>query len=174
VPYTDVANQEGDKGRKSVYATCSKDSIGDEDGNPPVFAPPALRVPGAGKDGKALIISQTPNILLYLGPKLNLIPDEEVVGEGGLFWVNSIALTALDWCNEAHDTHHPVALVEYYDAQKTEALRKAKDFRATRVPKYLGYFERVLKGNEKLGSGKHLVGDKLTYADLVLWQVVDG
>ena len=30
---------------------------------------------------------------------------------------------------EAHDTHHPVALMDYYDDQKPEAARAAKQFR---------------------------------------------
>jgi len=58
--------------------------------------------------------------------------------------------------------------------QKEESLRKAKDFRENRIPKYFSYFERVLKGNEAVGKGKYLVGDKLTYADTTFWQVVDG
>lgn len=58
--------------------------------------------------------------------------------------------------------------------QKDEALKKAKDFRANRIPKFLGYFERVLKGNEKNSEGKYLVGTKLTYADLTVWHVLSG
>jgi glutathione S-transferase len=40
------------------------------------------------------------------------------------------------------------------------------------MPKYFGYFERVLERNEA-GDG-HLVGASLTYADLSLFQVVAG
>lgn len=59
--------------------------------------------------------------------------------------------------------------------QKEESRRKAKDFRENRLPKFFGYFERVLGGNEKNGGqGKYLVGDRLTYADTTFWQVVDG
>lgn len=63
VAYTDVANEQED-GYGMVQAVMDPQSTGDSDGNPPVFAPPALRVPGAGKDGKALVIQQTPNILM--------------------------------------------------------------------------------------------------------------
>ena len=58
--------------------------------------------------------------------------------------------------------------------QKEAALEKSKDFKANRIPKYFSHFERVLKANETEGSGKHLVGSKLTYADTTLWQSLDG
>jgi len=32
----------------------------------------------------------------------------------------------------------------------------------------------VLKHNQASGKGKYLVGESLTYADLTLWQVIDG
>jgi glutathione S-transferase len=62
----------------------------------------------------------------------------------------------------------------YYEEQKDEALRKAKDFREARIPKFLGFFERVLKGNEELGQGKYLVGGRLSYADTTVWHVLSG
>ena len=40
------------------------------------------------------------------------------------------------------------------------------------MPKYLGYFERVIARNA--GGRGHAVGAKLTYVDLSLFQVVDG
>lgn len=83
-------------------------------------------------------------------------------------------MTALDLNNEAHDTHHPVAVAKYYEDQKEEALKKAVDFREARIPKYLGFFERVLKGNEGVGKGRYLVGGRLSYADTTLWHVLSG
>jgi glutathione S-transferase len=148
----------------------SPESTGDSDSNPPVFAPPGLRVPGEGKNGKTLLISQTPSILSYLGDKLGLAGDDE----GEKAWILSHTLTALDLNNEAHDTHHPIASADYYEAQKDEALKKAKNFREVRIPKFLGFFERVLKGNEEEGKGKYLVGGKLSYADTTLWHVLSG
>ena len=71
----------------------------------------------------------------------------------------------------SHDTHHPVGASLYYEEQKTETQRRAAEFRAQRAPKFLRYFETVLAGN---GSGKHLVGGSLSYADLSLFQVVAG
>ena len=169
VPYTDVANQKED-GYDEVKAVIDLQSTGDSDGNPPAFAPPILRVPGAGKDGKTLIIHQTPNILSYLGARIEMIPEDEVDG----LHVDQMTLTALDLANEVHDVHHPIATALYYEEQKDESLQKADDFRKNRLPKFFNYFERILKGNEKHGNGKYLVANRLSYADSTIWQVVDG
>lgn len=163
VEYSDAAHV--DDGMNQVLAQTSDKNTGD-DQNPPPFAPPVL------KHGD-LIISQTPNILLYLGPKLGLVPDTEA-DPNGVYHVNQLALTALDGLsNEPHDVHHPVAVADYYEDQKTEALRKAADYRARRLPKFLAYFERVLSGPASKG-GEYLYGGSLTYADLVLFQTLDG
>ena len=125
------------------------------------FAPPFL------KDDE-LLIGQTANILYYLGPRLNLAPGNEA----GRFWVNQLQLTIADMVAEAHDTHHPVAAGLYYDDQKPEALRRAQDFTHRRMPKYLGYFEAVLANNQDGAS--YLAGQGATYADLSLFQLVEG
>ena len=49
--YKDVANESKD-GINAVLAVKADDLTIDSDGNPPAFAPPALRVPGEGKGGK--------------------------------------------------------------------------------------------------------------------------
>jgi len=172
VPFTDVAVEKKD-GYSEVQAICMNSGLESSDGNPPVFSPPALRIPGAGKDGRALVISQTPNILIYLAGRLGLVPEDD---EAGKYHAYQIALTALDLNNEIHDTHHPIAVMKYYEEQKDAALQKATDVRENRLPKFFSYFERVLKHNAKNGGGqhKHLVGGKLTFADLVVWQVLDG
>lgn len=118
VSYADVANDNppddsGANGYGLVQAITSPKSTGDEDGNPPAFAPPALRVHGSGKNGKALVIHQTPNIMLYLGGPLKLAGSDEPEK----YYVNQLALTALDLNNEAHDTHHPVAVAKYYEGR---------------------------------------------------------
>ena len=167
-PYKDVANENKD-GINAVLAIKAEDLTVDEDGNPPAFAPPALRIPGEGKGGKALVLYQTPSILSYLGEKLGLAGEDEI----DKHWILSHTLTALDLNNEAHDTHHPIASAKYYEEQKDSALLKATDFRETRLPKFFGFFERVLKGN-KNGEGKYLVGGKLSYADTTLFHVLNG
>jgi glutathione S-transferase len=161
--YTDSAHQKD--GMKLVTSQINAKNLGDAL-NPPPLAPPIL------KHGD-LTINQTPNILLYLGPRLGLVPsaDED---EDGIYRVNELTLTALDGLsNEAHDCHHPVATGLYYEDQKEESKRKSQDYIANRIPKFLGYFERVLKGEASQG-GKWLYGGELTYADLVLFQCLDG
>ncbi|PNS20093.1 hypothetical protein CAC42_5543 [Sphaceloma murrayae] len=169
VRYADIANED-QANYELVQQTCSPESTGDADGNPPPFAPPALKIRGAGRDGKDLVISQTPNILLYLGSKLGLIGS----ADHHLYYANQLTLTALDLANETHDTHHPIAVMKYYEEQKDAALIRSADFRETRMPKFFSYFERNLKSNESEGRGKYLVSSKLTYADTTLWQVLDG
>ncbi|KAF2664166.1 hypothetical protein BT63DRAFT_429693 [Microthyrium microscopicum] len=165
-PYTDPANA-GDP--SPVYASCKPECTG-IDGNPPAFSPPMLKVAGAGKDGKDLILTQTSNILLYLSKTLGFNGDDEV----DAYYVNALTLTALDLNNEVHDTHHPVGTTLYYEDQKEEALRAAGNFREMRIPKFCSLFERTLKGNEGKGKGKYMVGKSLSYADTTVWQVLNG
>ncbi|KAK9242714.1 hypothetical protein V1506DRAFT_50309 [Lipomyces tetrasporus] len=160
-PYIDVSNQE-----TRGYAKAKKLTA---EGKPPVFAPPALLIHGEGYDGKPLLISQTANILLYLGPKLGLVPEGDEVAR---YYINGLTLTALDLCNEAHDVHHPIDVAQYYEEQKKEALKRAQAFKR-RISLFLEYFEGVLNSNEE-GAGNYLVGKQLTYADTTLWQVLVG
>ena len=127
----------------------------------PPFAPPFL------VHGK-IIVGQTSAILLYLGPRLGLVSKSEVQR----LWTHQLQLTVADAVAEAHDTHHPVATGKYYEDQKAEAVQRAKEFRLERIPKFLGWFESVLARNTR--GSKFLVGGKLSYADLSLFQLVDG
>jgi len=125
------------------------------------FAPPYLK---AGTQ----VIGQTANILLYLGPRLGLAPRREA----DRLWVHQLQLTIADFVDEAHDVHHPLGGNFYYEEQKREAKRRAGDFIGTRIPKYFGYFERVLGRNGTRGG--FLVGGRLSYADLSMFQVIAG
>ena len=127
----------------------------------PSFAPPFLK---AGK----LLIGQTPNILLYLGPRLGLAPR----AEADRLWVHQLQLTIADFVGEAHDVHHPISVNLYYEEQRREAQRRAEDFLRMRLPKFLGYFERVLERNRAWGG--FMVGGRLTYADLSMFQTIEG
>jgi glutathione S-transferase len=127
----------------------------------PPFAPPFL------KDDDVLI-AQTANILLFLGRRHGLAPREEA----GRLWAHQLQLTIADVVDEAHDTHHPIASSLYYEDQKDEAARRAADFIANRIPKYLGYFERVLDHNPR--GDRHLVGRRVSYCDLSLFRLVAG
>jgi len=125
----------------------------------PPFAPPCL------KNGE-LIIGQTANILLFLGMRHGLAPRSDA----GRLWTHQLQLTIADLVAEAHDTHHPIASRLYYEDQRREAKRRTADFLQYRAPKYLHYFERVLGRS----GGTYLLGRKLTYADLSLFQIVEG
>jgi glutathione S-transferase len=125
----------------------------------PPYAPPFLK---AGK----LVIGQTANILHYLGPRFGLCPR----GETEKLWVHQLQLTIADLVLEIHDTHHPISSQLYYEDQKPAAKRRTKLFWQHRIPKYLGYFEDVV---EKSG-GPYLLGRRLSYADLSLFQIVAG
>ncbi|MEN3353694.1 MAG: glutathione S-transferase [Betaproteobacteria bacterium] len=125
------------------------------------FAPPFLK---AGQQ----LIGQTPNILLFLGGRLNLAPRDSA----GKFWTNQLQLTLSDFVVEIHDTHHPIGSGLYYAQQKAAARRRSKDFLENRLPKFLSYFERVLERN--CARGAWMVGARLTYADLSMAQVIAG
>ena len=152
--YVDVARHRGGVAAMQLLM----DGAGAE--HPP-FAPPFL------KDGDVLV-AQTANILLYLGRRHRLAPRDEA----GRLWAHQIQLTIADAVDEAHDTHHPIASGLYYEEQRSEARRRAADFIANRIPKYLGYFERVLERNKQ--GERHLVGSRTSYCDLSLFQLVAG
>jgi glutathione S-transferase len=152
--YVDVARESG-KG-KGVSAMMRL--MANEKQSP--FAPPFLR------DGK-LLIAQTANILLYLGPRLGLAPKSETMR----LWSHQLQLTIADFVDEVHDTHHPIASSLYYHDQLPEAKRRTEHFLAERIPKYLGYFENVINLNGKSG---YSVGRSLTYVDLSFFQIIAG
>ena len=127
-------------------------------GTPP-FAPPFLK---AGR----LVIGQTANILLYLGSRHGLAPK----AEAGRLWVHQLQLTITDFVTEIHDTHHPLGPSLYYEDQRPQAKKRTEEFWKERVPKYLGYFERLLKSN----GGFYLTGRRAAYVDLSLFQIVEG
>ncbi|WOH79357.1 glutathione S-transferase [Bradyrhizobium sp. BEA-2-5] len=149
--YTDVARAKGGMGAMMRMMDA-------HEGTPP-FAPPFLK---AGK----LVIGQTANILLYLGARHGLAPKTEA----GRLWVHQLQLTITDFVVEIHDTHHPLGPSLYYEDQKAPAKKRTADFWDERVPKYLGYFEDLVQANR----GAFVTGRRLTYADLSLFQIVEG
>jgi glutathione S-transferase len=148
IPYRDLARERGAEALMADLAAA---------GDAPPFAPPYLV---AGD----LTISQTANILLFLGEEHGLAPADRA----GRLWVNQFQLVIADMVSEAHDVHHPVSISDYYDDQRDEASRAADGFRAERMPKFLGYFERAL------ADRAWLAGDRWSYADLSLFQLVEG
>jgi len=121
------------------------------------FAAPFLK---AGK----LVIGQTSNILLWLAPRHGLVPKSEAAR----VWAHQLQLTIADWVDETHDTHHPIGGAFYYEDQKPESLRRSGHYTATRLPKFLGYFERLL------AKDGWVLGRTFSYPDLSLFQMVAG
>jgi glutathione S-transferase len=150
--YADVARTKG--GVPAMMAI-----INDAQSRHPPFAPPFLK---AGR----LIVGQTANILLYLGDRLKLAPRDEA----GRLWIHQLQLTISDLVVEIHDTHHPVTTYLYYEEQREAASRRTADFWRYRVPKFLRYFERLLEHS----GGNQVLGRRLTYVDLSLFQIVEG
>jgi glutathione S-transferase len=85
--------------------------------------------------------------------------------------VNQLQLTIADLVAETHDTHHPIATSLYYEDQRPEARRRAADFVETRIPKFFDWFEGILGRPE---PKDYLTGGQLTYADLSLFQLIEG
>jgi glutathione S-transferase len=152
--YVDVARRPGRRGVPAMKKLLASQRIA----HPP-YAPPFLK---AGK----LVIAQTANILLYLGPRLGLAPRDEA----GALWAHQLQLTIADLATEIHDTHHPVSWWLFFEEQRPAAKRRTADFWRYRVPKFLGYFERILRKS----GGPYLSGRRLSYVDLSLFQVVEG
>jgi glutathione S-transferase len=154
--YVDVA-----RARNNGLAAMARFLEGEEPGALP-FAPPFVKV------GKT-VVSQTANALAFLAPRLGLIPADAALRAEA----NQIQLTLADFVGEVHDTHHPIAGGLYYEDQKAAAKRRARDFVAQRLPKFLRWLEQVLARNRKSG-GQWLVGADRTYVDLSVFQVVEG
>src|SRR5215475_8258284 len=147
--YIDVARERGSSAMMRLMG----------EGATPPFAPPFLK---AGK----LVIGQTANILFYLGARRGLAQKTE----GGRLWVHQLQLTITDLVVEVHDTHHPLGPSMYYEDQKASAKKRTEEFWDERVPKYLGYFEGLVKDN----GGSYVTGRRITYVDLSLFQIVEG
>jgi glutathione S-transferase len=153
--YVDVAREKG--GMRAMMRFLE----GEEPGALP-YAPPFVRVGG-------VVVSQTANILAFLAPRFGLAPRDEALRAEA----NQIQLTIADLVAEAHDSHHPIAGGLYYEDQKREAKRRARDFVKERIPRYLGWLEDLLRRNER-SAGRWLVGRERTYVDLSAFQVVEG
>lgn len=157
-PYVDVArgSEEAGRGLPAMLHHLENEA----EAQPP-FAPPFL------KDGP-LLIGQTAAILHHLGPTLKLVARSAQAQ----VWTQQIQLTVCDMVTEAHDTHHPIASDLYDEDQQAEALRRAQSFCQVRMPKFLNWFESIISRNP--AGPRHLVGGKLSYADLSLFQLMEG
>jgi glutathione S-transferase len=152
--YIDIARRKGPRGVPAMKKLLESRRLA----RPP-YAPPFLK---AGK----LVIAQTANILFYLGPRIGLAPRDEAAA----LWLHQLQLTIADLVTHIHDTHHPISGWLYYEQQKAAAVLRTKDFWRYRVPKFLGYFERILAAS----GGPYVLGRRLSYVDLSLFEIVEG
>lgn len=123
------------------------------------FAPPYLALDG-------FEVAQVANILQYLGERHDIVP----TSLADRVWLNQLQLTIADIVAEVHNVHHPVAMMDYYDDQKPEAARAAAQFRDERMPKFLGHLEHAIGA----ALGEWTIGDRWTYADTSLFQLIEG
>ncbi|MBB5709994.1 glutathione S-transferase [Sphingomonas xinjiangensis] len=123
------------------------------------FAPPYLVSDG-------ITVAHVANILLFLGERKGLAPS----GDADRLWLHQVQLTIADFVAEVHQVHHPVGTGQYYEDQKTEAARFAAEFRNDRMPKFLSYLETAAQAN----TGGWLVGDRWSYGDTSLFQLIEG
>ncbi len=158
-PYVDVARQPEDQGGGA--GSIMRLLRGEGEGLIPL-APPILR------DGR-LTIAQVANICQYLAPRVGLAP----VDEAGRVAANQLQLTIADLVSEVHDTHHPIAVGRYYEEQKVAARQRAEFFLDQRLPRFLGYFEKVL-GRNREGEAQQLIGAAISHVDLSLYHVLEG
>ena len=158
IPYVDVGRlpEEQGGGEDAIVRL-----LEDRRRGPRPFAVPALVVGD-------MVLSQTAAILDWLAPRLGLAPE----GEEGRAWALELQLTIADAVSEVHDSHHPVASGLYYEDQRDEAQRRARDLVRRRLPKFLGHFEAALRENPD--GDDHLVGKRLSYVDLSLFQLLSG
>jgi glutathione S-transferase len=147
IPYRDCAREQGDEAMMRDM----------KQRHPEPLAPPYLVA-------DEIVIAQTANILAWLGRRHEVAPSDDA----GQALAAQYQLTIADIVVEAHDVHHPIAGMLYYEDQKPEAARRAEDFRKNRMPKYLEYFDRAL------AKGGWLVGDRWSYADLSLFHLMEG
>ncbi|RZM05161.1 MAG: glutathione S-transferase, partial [Sphingomonas sp.] len=113
-----------------------------------------------------LVVAQVANILMFLGERHGIASSSMA----DRLWLNQLQLTIADIVAEVHAVHHPIATGAYYEDQKAEAIRAATAFRDERIPKFLGYFERALDGND----GDWVIDHRWTYGDTSLFQLLEG
>ena len=155
--YVDVARRS--QARGGGVAAMMKLMNGTTERSP--FAPPFVV---AGDE----IVAQTANVLAWLAPQLKLVP----ASASARRWAHQLQMTVGDFVDEIHDTHHPIASHLYYDEQQREAKKRSAAFVELRLPKYLGYFERVLSNNP--AGTAHMLGKTLSYVDLSMFQLIAG
>lgn len=125
----------------------------------PAFAPPVI----TRGDFK---LSQTPVICEYLGKHFNLYPASDT----DVWHARQINLTIHDFQADGRNVFHAKQFTASYFGQEAETQGHIDWFRKERLPRWLLYFEKLLQANDNGRS--FVIGDKLTYVDLGLLQVL--
>ncbi|KQN07173.1 MULTISPECIES: glutathione S-transferase [unclassified Sphingomonas] len=149
IDYCDCAREEGIAAMQARMAKAARAPL----------APPFLDLDG-------MVIAQVANILQYLGERHDLA----LSSMRDRLWANQLQLTVADLVAEIHNVHHPVGTGEYYEGQRTEAARTARQFREERLPKFLDYFEDAITGH----GGPWAIDHRWTHVDTSLFQLVEG
>lgn len=150
IPYKDMV-----KSKEDMVNYFHKGQLGGY----PVLFPPVIRKGD-------FQLSQTPVICKYLGERYGLVPEKEEDK-----WHAEMINTQLhDYLAEGRLAFHGKHPQASYFTQEEETKPYIERFAAERIPKYLDYFESVLKYNK--GGKGFLFGDKLTYVDLTLFWVL--
>lgn len=135
----------------------------------PVMFPPILHFKPGEKESSKLevFVNQVPAIMRYCAARLGYLPRGAVQTAKA----DEIMLNANDFVAEGRACFHPVDHKAGYSEQKEEADRESKKFAETRLPVWLGHFEKVAKNLCPAGEGP-LLG-KMSYADFVLFHALD-
>jgi glutathione S-transferase len=99
--------------------------------------------------------------------RIGLMPADDA----GRHRATQVQLTFADLVSEVHDTHHPTSTQLYYEDQLDAARDRAQAFVRFRLPKFLGWIERVLRDS---GAPAQLLATGHSTCDLSLFQLVEG
>jgi len=135
----------------------------------PVFFPPAIwhRPKDDNNAEGEVVINQVGACCMYIGEQLGYGPQSPK--EKAL--ADMITMNAVDYIAEGRSSFHPVKNSMSYNDQKEEGDKASKEFTKTRMPIWLAHFEKIV--NVHGAKAPVAGGSKVTYADFVLFHVLD-
>jgi glutathione S-transferase len=83
--------------------------------------------------------------------------------------VHQLQLTIADLVDEIHDTHHPLGTSLYYEDQRPRRSARARVLACARTQ-----ISRLLRAADRASGGPYLNGRRVCYADLSLFQIIEG
>ena len=133
----------------------------------PVFFPPALsHTPGNG--GETVYINQVQAIVVYLGEVLGYAPSSPSERARA----DHISLNAQDYISSGRLSFHPVKSTMSYNDQKEEGDKVSAEWIQARGSVFLMFLEKLV-GQNPNPTDPVAGGANLTYADFVLYHVID-